>query len=72
MPRPKTYKKEKWKFIMGYGILYSISNMGRIRSNANKRIDPTGKKRRYAATKRLMKIVMTEKRPYPKVRLTDI
>ena len=34
MKKPKDWKKkEKWAFIKGYGTLYSVSNMGRIRMN---------------------------------------
>lgn len=65
-------RKEKWKLIKGYEPLYSVSNLGRIRSNNSRRIDPNGIKRRYHAKKKLLKPISTASRPEPKVKLTDI
>lgn len=54
MGRPKDWKKkEKWRYVEGHGKWYSVSNMGRVRSNMIKRVG--GAKRKRTVSRKLLK-----------------
>jgi len=51
--RPENWKKkERWKKVQGYGNLYSVSNMGRIRTNYAIRRRPN--KQKYQMKRKLL------------------